>query len=185
MQVNKLVQLGRRKVRERTKSIIKHLFPKSTKIQGANGNYKGFHVNFLRRYDCFFGAYLINMNLQRFAHSNKFSTYASGGKRKFFNANFNSKKCKSSKIGHFALTQVFSLMKACNCSKNTTFNEAKKNILLSRDVGLNPGPTLKNFTHEQSAYSETKLLRYGLIPVEKGGQGNCFSVHVISHQLFK
>ena len=124
MQVNKLVQLlSRRKVRERTKSIIKHLFPKLTKIQGANGNYKGFHVNFLRRYDCFFSAYLINMNLQRFAHSNKFS--ASGGKRTIFNARFNSKKCKSSKIGHFTLTQVFSLMKASNCSKNTTFNEAK------------------------------------------------------------
>ena len=63
-------------------------------------------------------------------------------------------------------------------------NEAKQNILLSRDVELNPDPTLKKFTHEQSAYSETKLLHYGLIPVGKGGQGNCFSVRVISHQLF-
>ena len=63
-------------------------------MQGANGNYKGFHVNFLHRYDCFFSAYLINRNLQRFAHSNKFSAYASGGKRKLFNARFNSKKVR-------------------------------------------------------------------------------------------
>ena len=29
------------------------------------------------------------------------------------------------------------LMKACSCSKNTTFNEAKQNILLSGDAELN------------------------------------------------
>ena len=38
-----------------------------------------------------------------------------------------SKTCKSS-----------NLMKASNCTKNTTFNEAKKNILLSGDVQLSP-----------------------------------------------
>ena len=80
--LNKLVRLLRkRKLRERTKSIIKHSFPKSSKIRDTSENYKGFHVNFLHRNDCFFSAYFINMNLQRFAHSNKFSTFASGGKR--------------------------------------------------------------------------------------------------------
>lgn len=91
-------------------------------------------------------------------------------------------------MGHFTLTHVFSLMKACNCSKNTTFNEVKQGILLSGDLELNPGPKLKNLTHEQSALSpltilETKFLLYGLIRVEMGGQRNCF-LHVISHQLF-
>ena len=35
-------------------------------------------------------------------------------------------------------------MKALNCSKNKTFHQAKQNILLSGDVELNPGPTLKH-----------------------------------------
>ena len=83
------------------------------------------------------------MNLQRFAHSYQFTTYALGRKRKFFDARFNFKKCKNSDIGHFTATQVFSLMKACNCSKNKTFHEVTQNILLSGDVELNPGPTLK------------------------------------------
>ena len=39
----------------------------------------------------YYSAYFINMNLQRFVHSYKFNTYASGGKRKFFDARFNSK----------------------------------------------------------------------------------------------
>ena len=84
------------------------------------------------------------MNLQRFTYSYKFNTYASGGKRKCFDARFNFKKCKNSNIGHFTLIQIISLMKARNCSKNKTFDEAKQNILLSGDVELNPGPTLKH-----------------------------------------
>ena len=144
VRVNKLVLLlSKRKLTERTKSTVKHSFPKSPKIQDSSENYKGFQVNFLRRYDCFFSTYFVNRNLQRFAHSNKFSTYASGGKINFFNARFNFKKCNNHNIGHFTVTQVFSLMKACNCNKNTTINEAKKIILLSEEVELNPGPTLR------------------------------------------
>ena len=56
------------------------------------------------------------MNLQRFTYSYKFTTYASRGKRKFFDARFNFKKCKNSNIGHFRVTQIISLMKARNCS---------------------------------------------------------------------
>ena len=56
------------------------------------------------------------MNLQRFPYSYKFTTYASGGKRKCFDARFNFKKCKNSNIGHFTVTQIISLMKARNCS---------------------------------------------------------------------
>ena len=53
--VNKLVQLlSKRKLTERTKSAVKHSFPKSPKIRDSSENYKAFHVNFLRRYDCFF-----------------------------------------------------------------------------------------------------------------------------------
>ena len=44
--------------------------------------------------DMSFNAYFIKMKLQRFAHSYKFTTYASGGK-KFFDARFNSKKYNS------------------------------------------------------------------------------------------
>ena len=46
-----------------------------------------------------------------------------------------------------------------------------------------------NLLNEESAYFsplqmlEPKLLDYDLIPVEVGGEGNCF-FHVISHQLF-
>ena len=84
-------------------------------------------VNFLGRYECPFSAYFINMNLLKaFAHSHKFTTYVSGtGRKKHFDARFKAKKCKNSNIGHFTVPKIFSLMKAYNCNKNTTFHKAK------------------------------------------------------------
>ena len=59
----------------------------------------------------------------------------------------------------------------------------------NKNTEVTPVQALLNHVNEKSAcfsplqILETKLLDYGLVPVEVGGQGNCF-FHVISHQLF-
>ena len=64
VRVNKLVLLlSKRKLTERTKSTVKHSYPKSPKIRDSSENYKGLQVNFLRRCDCFFSTYFVNRNL--------------------------------------------------------------------------------------------------------------------------
>ena len=59
----------------------------------------------------------------------------------------------------------------------------------NKNAEVTPVQASLNLANEKSAcfsplqILETKLLDYGLVPVEVGGQGNCF-FHVISHQLF-
>ena len=91
----------------------------------------------------FFSAYFINMNLQPSAHSYQFTNLCFSRKEKLFDARLDFKNCKNSCIGHFTVSQIFSLMKACNCRKSTTFDEAKQNILLPGDRELNISPTSK------------------------------------------
>ena len=60
------------------------------------------------------------------------------------------------------------------------YNLAEKNILLSGDIELNPGPVMNNITDFLLNY---RLLRYGLRPLDVGGGGDCFFKSV-SHQLY-
>ena len=59
----------------------------------------------------------------------------------------------------------------------------------NKNPEVTPVQASLNLVNEKSAcfsslqILETKLLDFGLVPVEVGGQGNCF-FHVISHQLF-
>ena len=137
----------------------------------------------------------MNMNRQCWAHSNRKVTGSHAIGRKRMNNNYcndrsdSKKMCKISNISHPTVRQQSNPVIAPNCNKNTRYNESKKRIMLSGDIELNPGPMPVNLLNEESAcfsplqILETKLLDYGLIPVEVGGEGNCF-FHVISHQLF-
>ena len=196
VRVKRLVGLlSKRKSREHSKNIMKNCFPKSSEIHRISKNYKDFRINFLRRCDCFFTAYFINMNRQCWAHSNRKVTgsHALGRMRminNYCNDRSDSKKiCQISNISHPTVTQQSNPVTASNCNKNARYNESKKRIMLSGDIELNPGPMPVDLLNENSAcfsplqMLETKLLDHGLIPVEVGGEGNCF-FHVISHQLF-
>lgn len=79
--------------------------------------------------------------------------------------------------------------KCATCS--FAFNASKRNLLLSGDVELNPGPVAKSKTGSLALVSNTtgdlllnyRLLRHGLRPLDVGGGGDCFFKSV-SHQLY-
>ena len=80
---------------------------------------------------------------------------------------------------------------------NTVLNVTKRmeqrspvnSFMNNKNPEVTPVQASLNLVNEKSAcfsslqILETRLLDYGLVPVEVGGQGNCF-FHVISHQLF-
>ena len=72
----------------------------------------------------------------------------------------------------------------------TVYDLAEKNILLSGDIELNPGPVTNNSTslgiiaNEQSNFLlNYRLLQHGLRTIDVGGGGDCFFKSV-SHQLY-
>ena len=68
-----------------------------------------------------------------------------------------------------------------------TYNVAGRNILLSGDVQLNPGPKMVDSTcmciGNPEFLFEYRLLRHGLRPLDVGGGGDCF-FRSVSHQLY-
>ena len=72
-----------------------------------------------------------------------------------------------------------------------TYNVSGKNILLSGDVELNPGPvifddvsTVQGISFEAPDFTfQYRLHRYRLRPLDVGGGGDCF-FKSISHQLY-
>lgn len=66
---------------------------------------------------------------------------------------------------------------------------SKRNLLLSGDVELNPGPVAKGKTSSLALVSNTtgdlllnyRLLRHGLRPLDVGGGGDCFFKSVSHH----
>ena len=73
-----------------------------------------------------------------------------------------------------------------------TYNVSGKNILLSGDVELNPGPvlfddvlTVQGISFEAPDFTfQCRLLRYRLRPLDVGGGGDCY-FKSISHQLYR
>ena len=72
----------------------------------------------------------------------------------------------------------------------TVYDLAEKNILLSGDIELNPGPVTNNSTslgiiaNERSNFLlNYRLLQHGLRTIDVGGGGDCFFKSV-SHQLY-
>ena len=73
-----------------------------------------------------------------------------------------------------------------------TYNVSGKNILVSGDVELNPGPvlfddvlTVQGISFEAPDFTfQCRLLRYRLRPLDVGGGGDCF-FKSISHQLYR
>ena len=70
------------------------------------------------------------------------------------------------------------------------YNESEKNILLSGDVELNPGPVTDFSTLSQATTNDRsnfllnyRLLRHGLNQLDVGGGGDCFFKSV-SYQLY-
>ena len=70
------------------------------------------------------------------------------------------------------------------------YNASKRNILLSGDIELNPGPTTPNVSSLQMLCKERpnsvfncRLHRYGLRALEVGGMGNCL-VRAVAHQIY-
>ena len=66
-----------------------------------------------------------------------------------------------------------------------TYNAAVRNILLSGDVQLNPGPVMVDSMSvgNPEFVFEYRLLRHGLRPQDVGGGGDCF-FRSVSHQLY-
>ena len=60
------------------------------------------------------------------------------------------------------------------------YNTTKQTLLLSGDVELNPGPLTDNTINDVCFYSNSdftlryRMLRHGLIPLDVGGEGDCF-----------
>ncbi|XP_029180372.2 uncharacterized protein LOC114947944 [Acropora millepora] len=70
------------------------------------------------------------------------------------------------------------------------YNASERNILLSGDIELNPGPTTTNTSSSQMMCREgsnsvfnSRLRRYGLRALEVGGNGNCL-FRAIAHQIY-
>ena len=86
-------------------------------------------------------------------------------------------------------SNYFFRAKCATCS--FAFNASKRNLLLSGDVELNPGPVAKGKTSSLALVSNTtgdlllnfRLLRHGLRPLDVGGGSDCFFKSV-SHQLY-
>ena len=66
-----------------------------------------------------------------------------------------------------------------------TYNVAGRNILLSGDVQLNPGPKMVDSMSigNPEFVFEYRLLRHGLRPLDVGGGGDCF-FRSVWHQLY-
>ena len=69
------------------------------------------------------------------------------------------------------------------------YNASERNILLSGDIELYPGPTATNTSSSQMMCREgsnsvfnSRLHRYGLRALEVGGNGNCL-FRAIAHQI--
>lgn len=60
------------------------------------------------------------------------------------------------------------------------YNTTKQTLLLSGDVELNPGPLTDNTINDVCFYNNSdftlryRMLRHGLIPLDVGGEGDCF-----------
>ena len=70
------------------------------------------------------------------------------------------------------------------------YNASERNILLSGDIELNPGPTTTNTNSSQMMCREgsnsvfnSRLCRYGLRALEVGGMGNCL-FRAVAHQIY-
>ena len=69
------------------------------------------------------------------------------------------------------------------------YNTTKQTLLLSGDVELNPGPLTDNTINGVCFYNNSdftlryRMLRHGLIPLDVGGEGDCF-FRSVSHQLY-
>ena len=69
------------------------------------------------------------------------------------------------------------------------YNTTKQTLLLSGDVELNPGPLTDNTINDVCCYNNSdftlryRMLRHGLIPLDVGGEGDCF-FRSVSHQLY-
>ena len=70
------------------------------------------------------------------------------------------------------------------------YNASERNILLSGDIELYPGPTTTNTSSSQMMCREgsnsvfnSRLRRYGLRALEVGGNGNCL-FRAIAHQIY-
>ena len=147
--------LSKRKSREHSKNIMKNCFPKSSEIHRISKNYKDFRINFLRRCDCFFTAYFININRQCWAHSNRKVTGSRAlGRMRMINNYSNDRSdskniCQISNISHPTVTRQSNPVTASNCNKNARYNESKKRIMLSGDIELNPGPMPVDLLNEK------------------------------------
>lgn len=60
------------------------------------------------------------------------------------------------------------------------YNTTKQTLLLSGDVELNPGPLMDNTINDVCFYNNSdftlryRMLRHGLMPLDVGGEGDCF-----------
>lgn len=70
------------------------------------------------------------------------------------------------------------------------YNTTKQTLLLSGDVELNPGPLTDNTINDVCFYNNSDftlrytMLRHGLIPLDVGGEGDCFFAMSITSAIW-
>ena len=158
--VKKIIQtMRRRKVRQKLKSILRKVTPKSSSVYTLVTDYKPWYIDYVHRSDCFFSKFFGRQKHYRFQQiTSKIHSCVSTG-----------------------VSNSFSLGNDQNCV-------AKRKLLLSGDIELNPGPVQNDNSKtinliDSNRLLELRLHQLGLRPFDVGGAGDCF-FRAMSHQLY-
>ncbi len=185
-----IIAMKSKVLRQKVKATVRKTIPRSSRFYYLATNYKICRLEYVYRSDCFFSKYLFP-GLKKIKHwqpiTSRFACF-----RTCLGLKQIAKQKQSSQFLYVCYNN-----NNCNGLALEGFYMAKRRLLLSGDIELNPGPieyqncqnsdpgsvSLTIHVPENSALLVLRLNQLGLRPLEVGGNGDCF-FRAVSHQVY-